>query len=306
MIPPKAASFKFPAPQFRAAVLFAACFMAALPAQAQLRMSILAAGEMAGSGSVLPYDTLPDTHIGRGRHDIVSAWFVEPTTRYAHGVLGDDIEAGGLRVFTRDGRVLTYSLPDDSVFEDLRPRVHDIDGDGRDEVLVVHSHQASGSALMALGVRDGRLVPIAETAPIGIWHRWLNPVGVADVNNDGKLEVLVVQTPHIGGTLVVYRLEDGKFVETGRISGVSNHAIGSRELGLSALIDIDGDGIVEVVLPSQDRRALRAFGLHEAGPPIEQSRINLPSPAAGDFELRPPHGMIVPLEDGRRAYIHWR
>lgn len=59
------------------------------------------------------------------------------------------------------------------------------------------------------------------------------------------------------------------------------------------------------MLPTQDRRALRAIGLH-SGRPIEQMRINLPSPASGDFEVRAPYGLVVPLEDGRRAFIRWR
>jgi hypothetical protein len=149
------------------------------------------------------------------------------------------------------------------------------------------------------------LVPIGETDPIGQRHRWLNPVGVADVDNDGRPEVLVVLTPHIGGILVVYRFEAGRFHERGRIAGVSNHRIGSRALGLAAFLDYDGDGIPELVIPSADRRALRAIGLHH-GVPLEQARIELPSPADGDFEVRPPHSLVVPLEDGRRALVRWR
>jgi len=286
-------------------LILAACLVAALPAAAQLRISILAAGESAESGIALPADALPDTHVGRGRNDIAAAWLAQPTDRYDHGVLGDAIEATAVRVLTRDGKTLSYVLTDDSVFEDLYARVHDIDGDGHDEVLVVHSRQTAGSSLVALGVRDGKLVLVGETDPIGGRHRWLNPVGVADVDNDGRPEVVVVLTPHIGGTLVVYRFEGGRFYERGRIGGVSNHRIGSRALGLAAFVDIDGDGILELVIPSQDRLALRAIGLHN-GIPLEQVRINLPSPASGDFEVRPPYGLVVPLEDGRRAMVRWR
>lgn len=273
--------------------------------RAKLRVTVLAAGESVESGTVLPQDALPDTHVGRGKRDIAEAWLVEPTTRYAHAVLGDAVEAGGVRVRSREGRVYTYRLPEDSVFEDLYARVIDIDGDGRDEVLVVRSRQASGSSLMALGLRNGALVPVAESAPIGTRHRWLNPVGVADVNANGKLELLAVHTPHIGGVLVVYRLEDNRLVETHRMPGFSNHVIGSRALGLSAFIDVDGDGYPEVILPSADRRELRAISLAH-GSPFEVARINLPSPAWGDFETRLPYGLVVPLQDGRRAFVSWR
>lgn len=276
----------------------------AQPALAQPRMTIVPAGEPLDSRFTLPYDALPDTTIGRGSKDILSAWFAEPTSRYSGGALGHDAEAGALRVFTRAGTVLTYRLADGSVFEDLKPRVHDIDGDGREEVLVVHSRPDSGSSLMALGLRDGALVPVGETPAPGNPQRWLNPVGVADVDGDGRQEVLVVLDPDTQGTLVIYHYAGGSFTESGRIGGVSNHVPGSRALGLAALVDVNGDGTVEVVLPSQDRRALRAFNLH-LGRPFEQSRINLPSPAAGDFELLPDNRLIVPLEDGRRVSIRW-
>lgn len=61
--------------------------LAAPPVHAQLRISILAAGESVDSGMSLPYHALPDTHVGRGSNDIAAAWLAEPTTRYEHGVL---------------------------------------------------------------------------------------------------------------------------------------------------------------------------------------------------------------------------
>ena len=81
-------------------------------------------------------DALPDGEYAIGIHDIAGAWLIEPTGRYDHGVLGDAIEAGGLRARLRDGRELDYRLPPDSVFEALRPWVIDLDGDGRDEIIV--------------------------------------------------------------------------------------------------------------------------------------------------------------------------
>jgi len=276
-----------------------------LPGTAQLRMSIIPSGEPHSSRAQLAYDALPDTQIGYGRNDIAGAWLADATTRYAHGILGDYVDAGSLSVRLRDGRVLTYQLPDDSVFEDLKPRVYDLDGDGRDEVLLVHSRQADGASLMALGVRGNALVPLAETPALGARFSWLNPVGVADVDGDGRPEVLVGQRPHSSGTLVVYRYRDGSFVETQRLPGVSNHQVGSRENGLHALLDMNGDGLPELIVPSSDRTALRAISFSHDGIPLEFTRIQLPSPAAGDFEVEDPHTLVVPLEDGRRVRITW-
>lgn len=271
----------------------------------QPRVFTVPSGEPALTGRPLPHDALPDTHIGRGGNDIAEAWLAEPTDRLRHGVLGDSLEARAVRVRTRSGEVLTYRLTGQAVFEDLYPRVHDIDNDGRDEVLLVESRQFAGSNVIALGVRGGQLVALAETEPIGEPSRWLNPVGVADVDGDGRLELLVVLTPHIGGTLVAYRFDGAGFRLVYRIGGVSNHAIGSRAMKLSAFVDVNGDGIPEVIVPSPDRRMLRAIAF-STGVPIDIARIALPSPAAGDFEFHPPYTLIVPLEDGRCERIVWR
>ena len=59
-------------------MLLAAFLLLALPANAGLRISILAAGEPVDFGVSLPADALPDSHVGRGRNDIVAAWLAEP------------------------------------------------------------------------------------------------------------------------------------------------------------------------------------------------------------------------------------
>lgn len=257
----------------------------------------------AARADALP-DALPDGVPGRGANDIALAWLAAPTDRYAHAVLGDAIEAGAVRVRTRDGRELRFVLGPDSVLEDLRARVEDVDGDDRDEVLVVRSRLDAGAALLALGVRDGRLVPIAETPPIGRAHRWLNPVGVADVDGDGRKDVLVVLTPHIGGTLVVYGFGPAGFVEKARVDGFANHVIGSRALGLSALLDVDGDGIADAVVPTADRSRLRVLSF-AGGTVRELDGVALPARAAGSFAVGE-RTLVVPLEDGRRARVVWR
>ena len=208
-----------------------------------------------------PADALPDGQPALGQRDIAQAWLVGPTTRYGHGVLGDAVEAGGLRAVMADGRVLDHRLGPDSVFEDLQPRLADLDGDGRDEILVVRAYLSAGAALAVFSIRDGRLVLRAETAPIGIPNRWLNPVGVGDVDGDGEVEAAYVETPHIGGILRVVALRGDRLVEEATVHGVSNHAIGSRALGLSAVLDLDGDGSDDILLPTAARRGVRFISL---------------------------------------------
>jgi hypothetical protein len=259
----------------------------------------------AADARALP-EALPDGIPGRGANDIALAWLAAPTNRYDHAALGDRIEAGELRVRTRDGRELRFVLGSDSVFEDLRARVADIDGDSHDEVLVVRSRLDVGASLAVLGVRDGRLVTLAETPPVGRAHGWSNPVGIADVDGDGRKDVLAVLTPHVGGTLVVYGYGPAGFVEKARVEGFSNHVPGSRALGLSALVDVDGDEIADAVVPSADRSRLRVVSFAR-GSTRELESVALPAKAAGSFSVGvATRALIVPLEDGRRARILWR
>ena len=148
-------------------------------------------------------DMLPDGALSTGSRGIAEAWLTGPTRRYRHGIMGDAIEASGLRVVTSEGRTLEASLGPDSVFEDRLARLADVDGDGRDEVLVVRSYLDAGAALAVYEVRGGALRHKAEAAPIGRPSRWLNPVGVADFDGDGAPEAAAVITPHIGGILII-------------------------------------------------------------------------------------------------------
>ena len=68
---------------------------------------------------------------------VAEARYSEPTTRYAHGILGDAIEFGALEIVTDAGKAITMRLPETRVFEDLEPRLYDVDLDGNAEVVVI-------------------------------------------------------------------------------------------------------------------------------------------------------------------------
>lgn len=201
---------------------------------------------------------LPDGHVVEGTRNIAAAWLTGPTGRYAHGALGDRIEAAGLMVELASGKRLALTLDADSVFEDLTPRLADVDGDGADEVLVIRSYLDAGAALSVIEAGAQGLRIVAETPPHGLANRWLNPVGVADFDGDGRIEVALVRTPHIGGTLMLFELKDSALVREHAAFGFSNHANGSRELGLSAVADINGDGVPDLLVPDAARLNLRA------------------------------------------------
>lgn len=154
--------------------------------------------------------------------DITSAKFADPTTRYAHAVLGDDIEWGALELRLESGKRLRVVLPESRVFEDLAPRLADIDLDGDFEVIVVESSQTQGGRL-AIYDETGL---IAATPFIGRKFRWLAPIGAADLDGDGRIEIAYVDRPHLAKTLRIWRFADGALAEVGRLEGVTNHRIG--------------------------------------------------------------------------------
>lgn len=206
-------------------------------------------------------DMLGDGVVTRGDLTIAKAWLAQPTRRYGHGVLGDKVEAGQLRVATYDKRQYAFTLAADSVFEDLIPRVVDMEGDGQEEVLLVRSRLGMGASTILLGFDLDESNPLlgvlAESEPIGRSNRWLNPVGVADFDGDGEREIAVVITPHIGGILTVYTRKGSRLVSKYDVRGFSNHVIGSRELGMSAIVDFNEDGVPDMALPGAQRLRLR-------------------------------------------------
>jgi len=85
------------------------------------------------------------------RAEITGAEFAAPTSRYDHAILGDAIEWGALVFDLADGRRLRVTLPESRVFEDLAPRLQDLDGDGAPEVMVVETDLARGARLSVYG-----------------------------------------------------------------------------------------------------------------------------------------------------------
>jgi len=205
---------------------------------------------------------------------IHAAWLTGSTTRYRHGILGDEIEASGLMVIDRSGKRYNLKLDKSSVFEDRKVRIADLDQDGQEELIVVRSYLDSGAALAVYGIRGNKLVSIAETPSIGLPNRWLNPAVVADVDNDGELEISYVETPHIGGILHVLALRKGKLVYKYRSTYTSNHAIGSRVQELAAAIDWNGDGVSDIAVPNANRSKIKVFS-YAKGQPQELETIDL-------------------------------
>lgn len=165
---------------------------------------------------------------GAEAEDILSARYEEPTTRYAHGILGDAIEHGALVMETSEGRALRIRLRETRVFEDTAPRLFDVDGDGNREVIVVETDLALGARLSVYGPKG----LLTSNEFIGQSNRWLAPTGVGagDIDGDGRVELVYVDRPHLARTLRVYEYRPGSLKLEASFEGVTNHRIGERDI----------------------------------------------------------------------------
>ena len=213
--------------------------------------------------------TLPEGHLPWP----VRAEFVAPTDRYPHGILGRIPGWGGLLVdlkLCRDcdenTRQLRIDLPDNRVFEDIAPRLWDIAGDGRPEIVVVESDAEQGArlAVWEVGSEAGSSSPLlalrAATPFIGTRFRWLAPLGAADFTGDGVAEIAYVEKPHLDRVLRLVAFRGDQLIEVARLDGVTNHTIGEETIhgGIRHC-----DGGPEIVAFSADREAILAIRLEE-------------------------------------------
>ncbi len=153
---------------------------------------------------------------------IVSAAYAEPTQRYQHGVFGETEEWGALAFELSSGQRMILRLPETRVFEDIAPRLIDVDGDGGAEMIVVETDLSLGARL---AIYD-EMGFVAATPFIGQTHRWLAPIGVADLDGDGLVELAYIDRPHLARLLRVWRFQDGTLVEVAQAEGLTNHRLG--------------------------------------------------------------------------------
>ena len=185
---------------------------------------------------------------------------------YGHGILGNTPEWNELTVFWGPkGRLKTDGLRGSStfnqprhIFEDVAPRINDLNGDGIPEVIVVQSSFDLGGRLMVLDTKAG-LRPIA-TPYIGRSNRWLAPIGAADLDGDGYVEIAYIDRPHLAKTLRVWRFKDGGLTKVASLRGLTNHRIGERDIGGGMRTC---SGAPEMVVASGDWRRVMVVGLQK-------------------------------------------
>lgn len=176
--------------------------------------------------SDFPSSLVKARHLENNTDGITSAWYDSATDRYRHGVLGDAIEPSVLSVSNKEGCTVSIKLDEEHVFEDISPRLANIDNKPGAEIITIRSHQNYGAQIAVYHFADGELKLLTTTPYIGTANRWLAPVGIADLNNDGDIDIAFVDRPHLAKVLRVWSYRENGLVQIASKRGYSNHKIG--------------------------------------------------------------------------------
>jgi len=204
----------------------------------------------ATSQARLPINALTDSRILIDENNRLLI-LTRPTNRYDHGVLGDDLEASGITLIETSPTLrVIQDIPIDApdVIEGLSPIWADIDNDSVRDIIVTLSNNQSGARIVVFH-EDGTL--LAESLPIGLGHRWRHQIALAQFAPNTSPLLVDIRTPHIGGIVEFFQLNDGKLDIIQEIRGISTHSIGSRNLDSAIAGDFNNDGIIELLAPDQ-------------------------------------------------------
>ena len=218
-----------------------------------------------GSGeSRLAVNALPDARILVDNQQRLLL-LTGPTDRYPHGVLGDDIEGSAITMVETVPRlreVVTIPAPEGFVIEGIAPIWTDLDGKPGLEIIVTISNADEGAHIMVFD-ESGKVM--ASGPAVGRGSRWRHQIAAGPFGSNGEFEVVDVLTPHIGGVVEFYRLTEDELRIVAQVSGFTSHVIGTRNLDMAIAGDFDGDGQLEVLLPSQSLTELGAVRRTQAG-----------------------------------------
>ncbi len=193
---------------------------------------------------------------------ITQAWYDKDTDIYGHRIMGSIAEHLRLNARLADGTVVRLDLgaggAPSHVFEDMEPRLADMNGDGQIDLVLIETDITAGAALAIYGLKSGKLVKLAETPHIGMPNRWLAPIGVGDFNGDGKMDVGYIDRPHLARMLRIWTYEDNALTEIGRARKLTNHRIGD-EFITGGVRTCNGQDEMLMVTDDWDRIVLARF-----------------------------------------------
>lgn len=219
-------------------------------------------GPTVGAGMTAP----PDARFTRSPSGAV-AFLSEPTERYAHGVLGDGIEADSITVadIGEDGGVEVRAeiVPESGgVFEEVAPMWVEADGS---ELLAVSESADGVGTRVALYEPDGSLAaagPFIEEP-----FKWRHVLAAGPFGPNGEFEVAAVRTPHLDSVVEFYRpdFDSGTLEIVAEVPGYTSHRINTRNLDTARAGDLDGDGRWELLVPDPTYTGLAAIRRSQSG-----------------------------------------
>lgn len=188
------------------------------------------------------FKPLPDAQLLRAHGKL--AVLAGPSARYAHGVLGDNIEATELRLLdpvTLRDAMNPFVLEGNKVFE-----ANAIQTFAQTERWVaVVSGDGAGARIAVFEPKGTHLQ--MRTAEALSSNRWQSPIIFQET-------LYSVQMPHILGRFVRY---DEQLQPTTITEGVSNHHIGMHQTDISGIVNKEKESIL--LLPRLDGTGLTAF-----------------------------------------------
>lgn len=144
-----------------------------------------------------------------------------------------------VQAFNIDGSTVTgWPKTVSSYVLEGAPAFGDIDGDGYGEIVVTNHGLTSGGYIYAFK-RDGTSCP---GFPINHGYSSRTPV-LADVNGDGKMEIIVNKRTYPTGSVYIYK-NDGTIL-TGWPKNIGHVPASSAAVG-----DIDNDNVPEIIMES--------------------------------------------------------
>ena len=93
----------------------------------------------------------------------------------------------------------------------------------------------------------------------------------------------MVRQPHVIGTLEVWSWRDRRLRRAAELPDAANHIARTRAIAMHAVADFDGDGVVDIAVPSLDRRTLRIVSFVPKAREI--ASIKLPAEAVTNLGL---------------------
>lgn len=248
----------------------------------------------------------PDARLSVNAAGQVALYAQATNQRYVHGIMGDDLEGTVLMVVAVVDDALQVvarvDLPGDHIYEGLSPMWADVDGDGIEDLITTVSNGHDG-ARNRVYFFDGTMILREVDGPvIGQPNRWQHQIAWGPFGADGESLLVDVLTPHIGGIVRFHRYTGDALEVIASIGGHTSHVINTRNLDMAVAGDFNGDGVLEIALPTQDRTRIEGIQLTVEGAQVVWSlpvdgvaTSNLAAISANGRSL----ALAVGTEDGR-------